>query len=241
MIEIPQGTFFVAEACAGLRFLVASIAFGCLYALVMYRSPVRRGLFILASIMVPVVANGFRGLGIVALGYMLNSTQAAAADHIIYGWVFFSFVILMLIVVGLPFREDIVSISSVQPANGPEHRSGNLPVSMHAMLAVPVGVVVVAALSPMVAVALAMTLPRSAPYAGYDRFGPRLHRECTGKYGARCAADPDTERGLQRRDDELELGGIFATYHCRPVDGGASAAASTGDDRKPVGKLACHR
>ena len=30
IIEIPQGTFFVAEACAGLRFLIASIAFGCL-------------------------------------------------------------------------------------------------------------------------------------------------------------------------------------------------------------------
>jgi exosortase len=28
VIEIPQGTFFIAEACAGLRFLIASIAFG---------------------------------------------------------------------------------------------------------------------------------------------------------------------------------------------------------------------
>ena len=65
IIEIPQGTFFVAEACAGLRFLIASIAFGCLYALLMYRSPVRRGVFILVSIIVPIIANGFRGLGIV--------------------------------------------------------------------------------------------------------------------------------------------------------------------------------
>ena len=28
IIEIPEGTFFVAEACAGLRFLIASIASG---------------------------------------------------------------------------------------------------------------------------------------------------------------------------------------------------------------------
>ena len=119
VIEIPQGTFFVAEACAGLRFLIASIAFGCLYALLMYRSPVRRGLFILASIIVPVVANGFRGLGIVVLGYMLNSAQAAAADHIIYGWVFFSFVILLLIVLGLPFRQDDRLYPVTTPAYGP--------------------------------------------------------------------------------------------------------------------------
>ena len=41
-IEIPQGSFYIAEACAGLRFLIASIAFGALYSLVMYRSPLRR-------------------------------------------------------------------------------------------------------------------------------------------------------------------------------------------------------
>jgi exosortase A len=106
VIEIPEGTFFIAEACAGLRFLIASIAFGCLYALVMYRSPGRRGLFILASIVIPVVANGLRAVGIIWLGHVLGSAQAAAADHVIYGWLFFSFVIILLIVVGLPFRED---------------------------------------------------------------------------------------------------------------------------------------
>ena len=112
VIEIPQGTFFVAEACAGLRFLIASIAFGCLYALMMYRSPVRRGLFILVSIIVPVVANGFRGMGIVYLGYLLGSAEAAAADHLIYGWIFFSAVILILIALGLPFRQDDMSTRS---------------------------------------------------------------------------------------------------------------------------------
>ncbi len=40
-IEIPEGTFLVAEACAGLRFLIAAVAFGCLYALVIFRSPIR--------------------------------------------------------------------------------------------------------------------------------------------------------------------------------------------------------
>jgi exosortase len=106
IIEIPEGSFFVAEACAGLRFLIASIAFGALYALLMYRSPVRRILFMLASVIVPVIANGFRALGIVSLGHVLGSAEAAAADHVLYGWIFFSIVILILIALGLPFRED---------------------------------------------------------------------------------------------------------------------------------------
>jgi exosortase A len=150
VIEIPQGTFFVAEACAGLRFLIASIAFGCLYALMMYRSPVRRGLFILVSIIVPIIANGFRGLGIVYLGYLLNSAQAAAADHIIYGWLFFSFVILLLIALGLPFRQDEISTRSATPADLP---AGPLP-PMRSVLAIALGLVVVAAISPTLAAAL---------------------------------------------------------------------------------------
>jgi exosortase len=40
MIEIPEGPFEIAEACAGLRFLIASIVFGCFFAVVMYRKRV---------------------------------------------------------------------------------------------------------------------------------------------------------------------------------------------------------
>jgi hypothetical protein len=53
-----------------------------------------------------VLANGIRALGIVLLGHHLGSAEAAAADHLIYGWVFFSVIILLLVLAGLPFRED---------------------------------------------------------------------------------------------------------------------------------------
>ncbi len=106
LIDIPAGRFFVAEACAGLRFLIASIAFGVLYACLIYRSYWRRLAFIAASILIPIVANGFRALGIVLLGHILGSAEAAATDHVLYGWMFFSIVILLLILAGLPFRED---------------------------------------------------------------------------------------------------------------------------------------
>jgi exosortase A len=107
-IEIPEGSFYVAEACAGLRFLIASIAFGVLYAVTMFRSPWRRAAFIAVSCVVPVIANGFRGLGIVVLGHVLGSAEAAAADHVLYGWIFFSIVIVALAMSGLPFRQDTV-------------------------------------------------------------------------------------------------------------------------------------
>lgn len=105
-IEISAGVFYVAEACAGLRFLIAAVAFGVFYALLNYRSPGRRLLFVAASVVVPVLANGVRALGIVVLGAILGSANAAAADHVIYGWMFFSLVMLLLVAGGMPFRED---------------------------------------------------------------------------------------------------------------------------------------
>jgi exosortase A len=105
-IEIPEGSFYVAEACAGLRFLIASIAFGTLYAVTMFQGAWRRVVFIAVSCIVPVVANGFRGLGIVMLGHFLGSAQAAATDHVLYGWIFFSIVIVALALAGMPFRQD---------------------------------------------------------------------------------------------------------------------------------------
>jgi exosortase A len=148
-IEIPEGTFYIAQACAGLRFLIASIAFGVLYALIMYRSPRRRVGFIVASIIVPVIANGFRALGIVTLGHVLGSAQAAATDHILYGWIFFSLVILMLIGLGLPFREDGTPPRAVQ--RPVENGNGTRP---RLTVVAAVAVALVAAIGPGAAVVL---------------------------------------------------------------------------------------
>jgi exosortase A len=119
LIQIPEGVFYIAEACAGLRFLIASIAFGVLYSMLMYRGWVRRAVFIVASIVVPIFANWLRALGIVVAGHIVGSAQAAAADHVIYGWVFFSVVTVILILAGLPFRQDL--------AARPTHRAAPPP------------------------------------------------------------------------------------------------------------------
>ncbi len=149
-IQIPEGTFYVAEACAGLRFLIASAAFGCLYALVIYRTKLRRAAFIAASLVVPVLANGLRALGIVLLGHVLGSAEAAETDHILYGWIFFSIVVLLLVLLGLPFRED-------QPrAAVGSQPSPVAPPAPRALLAAACGVLLASALGPTAALALGL-------------------------------------------------------------------------------------
>jgi exosortase A len=105
LIQIPEGSFEVAEACAGLRFLIASIVFGCFFALIIYRSRVRRLVFIGLSIIIPVIANGLRVLGIIVLGHIEGSAAAVETDHILYGWIFFSLVTLLLIFIGMSFAD----------------------------------------------------------------------------------------------------------------------------------------
>jgi exosortase/archaeosortase family protein len=83
------------------------MAFGGFYACLMYTSALRRILFMAASTIVPVIANGLRALGIVLLGHYLGSAEAAATDHILYGWLFFSLVTFLLILIGLPFRQPL--------------------------------------------------------------------------------------------------------------------------------------
>lgn len=103
MIEIPEGKFEIAEACAGLRFLVASLVFGCFFSVVMYRSWLRRAAFIALSVTVPIGANGLRALGIIVLAHIEGSAAAVEADHVLYGWIFFSLVTLVLIAIGMTF------------------------------------------------------------------------------------------------------------------------------------------
>jgi exosortase/archaeosortase family protein len=106
LIDIPAGAFYVAEACAGLRFIIATLAFGALYAFVMFRSPWRRVTVMVLALVVPIIANGLRAFLLVLLGHWYGSAAAVEADHVIYGWGFFSFVLVLLILAGLPFREE---------------------------------------------------------------------------------------------------------------------------------------
>jgi len=139
VIEIPEGTFFVAEACAGLRFLIAAVAFGVFFALLNFRSPGRRIAFVAASVVIPILANGLRALGIVVLGHVLGSAEAGAADHLIYGWVFFSIVMLLLVAAGMPFREAPAGPRAVVVAR--RARDGDGPAMLAAALAVTIAAI----------------------------------------------------------------------------------------------------
>ena len=108
LISIPTGNFNVAEECSGLRFLTASVAMGTLFAGIMYRSWLRRAAFLSMSLVLPILANGARAFGIILLAYATNNQLAAGVDHIVYGWLFFSLIMVVMLAIGMCFRESDV-------------------------------------------------------------------------------------------------------------------------------------
>lgn len=103
---IPSGSWSVVDACSGIRYLLASMFAGWLYAWLIYRSLARRLAFMAASIVVPVVANWLRAYIIVMLAHLSGNKIATGVDHLIYGWVFFGIVIGLMFWTGSFFRDD---------------------------------------------------------------------------------------------------------------------------------------
>jgi len=103
---IPSGNWSVVEACSGIRYLIASLMVGTLYAYLNYRSLSRRLIFIGFAILVPIVANWLRAYMIVMLGHLSGNTLAVGVDHLIYGWLFFGIVIMIMFAIGARWRED---------------------------------------------------------------------------------------------------------------------------------------
>lgn len=108
--QLPTGNWSVVEACSGVRYLIASVTLGFLYAYLTYQSPYRRAAFIVAAIIVPIIANGLRAFMIVMIGHFSGMELATGVDHLVYGWVFFGIVIAIMFYVGSFWSEEEKSI-----------------------------------------------------------------------------------------------------------------------------------
>jgi len=120
-IDTPAGLFEVAEACSGVKFLVAMVALGTLVAHLCFASWKRRAAFMLVAVIVPVLANGVRAWGTIYVAQSQGIAFAAGFDHIVYGWIFFAAV--MIVVLGASWRwfdrapeDPLVDVAAIEAA-----------------------------------------------------------------------------------------------------------------------------
>jgi exosortase A len=138
---IPSGSWSVVQACSGIRYLMASVMVGTLFAYLNYRSDRKRWAFVGVAIVTPLVANWLRAYMIVMLGHLSGNKLAVGVDHIIYGWVFFGIIMLAMFMIGArwadPDPEPQPAPAPVTGAVGGQARVAGLLLASLALVATP--------------------------------------------------------------------------------------------------------
>ena len=144
LIVADGATYRIVEGCASLDFLLGSLAFSLVYANLLYRRFKRRAAFVAAALAAAVAANLFRTISIIYLTDVSEGRINLAIDHQLYGWVTFLVTVVVLMAVGLRFREDgegLDTTAAKRPrADYPERR--------HAFVATGAAAVLLASLAP---------------------------------------------------------------------------------------------
>jgi|SRR5215469_4415152 len=96
VIFLPSITLEVAEACSGIRSLMAMITLAVAYGYLLESKPWRRVALVLSAIPIAVVANSLRVMASGVLGQYWGHDKADGFYHVFSGLVIFSFSVLLL-------------------------------------------------------------------------------------------------------------------------------------------------
>lgn len=155
---LASGRWSVVEACSGLRYLIASVVLGLLYAHLRFRSIGRKLAVVGLSLALPIVGNWVRAIGIVLLGHASDMSLATGVDHLVYGWLFFGVVMFAMFA--------IASRWSDTPAPVSEQTTEARAAPVRAAHVIAAGAV--ALLVPLLSVAVAQGTPGSGTVAPRD-------------------------------------------------------------------------
>lgn len=99
-IVTPNARFYVAEACAGLRFLIANVFLCYIFAYLNFKNFKSWLIFGCVSVFIPIIGNCLRAYAVMMIAYYSDGKYASGIDHIIYGWGFFSVLAFVNLIIG---------------------------------------------------------------------------------------------------------------------------------------------
>ena len=186
LISTAGGEFEVARACSGIRYLLATLAVGSVYAYLAIQRPWKRVVFIALCLAVPIVANGIRAYGIILLASLAGIDQAVDVDHLVYGWLFFGVVLALLFLLGRRLADEVPNESPAAAES--TARSGTTPRWLFAASAV--GLIVLLAIAQWVP---AVIIGRLEQPASIRNVQPGLSGSWRGPMAASGAWQPQYE------------------------------------------------
>lgn len=241
---VPNGRWSVVEACSGLRYLVASLMVGALYAYLNYVSLRRRLLFMLVALAVPIVANWIRAYITVMIGYHFGSESVAGFIHIVYGWVFFGVVIFIMFLIGARWQEAPTAAAAVRVHSVPASRGRWLALAPAALAVAFFPLLLSRLNTPVPAFEVALAAPAPKPGWVLDEGGEHSYRPAfqghRGELFQAYRRDDGTAVGLyiayyaaQRKGEELVMHGNSLNGR----EGSGWRRTRTGDSRLAIGPV----
>lgn len=122
-IVLPSGKLSVSEACAGLRYLMAALSLGTLYAYLNYEAFLSRLTVVLVAAGIAVLANILRVFIVVYLAYTTDMQHPFVQDHVFLGWYLFGGLVVLLLVV-----DSLLHRNSLHEPDGALDKAGYKPV-----------------------------------------------------------------------------------------------------------------
>ncbi|MGD8854487.1 MAG: EpsI family protein, partial [Gammaproteobacteria bacterium] len=123
VIVLPAGSLSIEEACSGLRYLLAALTLGTLYAYLHYQTFRARLMVVLVSAGAAVLTNILRVFIVVYLGYVTEMRHPLVADHLSLGWYLFGGLVIVLLILDTrlhrPQKASDRGVASVENKNPP--------------------------------------------------------------------------------------------------------------------------
>lgn len=109
--HLPGGSFEVAKACSGLKYLLSTLALTTLFSHLLFRGTTKKLAFVVFSIIASIFANGLRATAIVVLLHYTNLNIAEGFGHLVVGWIVYLILLIVLIFVGIRLQDAAASES----------------------------------------------------------------------------------------------------------------------------------
>jgi len=104
LVSIPEGTFKIAQGCAGKRYFLVCITVAALLAGTKRMRPLRAATFLGLSGMLAVLMNWIRVVTVIYAGHITNMTSyLVAVEHISFGWALFAILMVIVCLIGSRF------------------------------------------------------------------------------------------------------------------------------------------
>ena len=120
MIVLPSGRLSVEESCAGLRYLMAALTLGTLFAYLNYASLQARLIVVLVFAGTAVLANLLRVYIVVYLAYTTDMQHPYVQDHLALGWYLFAGLVAALLIIDTLLHRRRLHNSKATPDATPD-------------------------------------------------------------------------------------------------------------------------